>query len=95
MGHGGGAAGRHFGVALNIERPAFNCPKSANPAAPIAAQTPRRDAAKGTADIVTLCSFPMQGNKPACTGETLLGGGAADGGDTRAGGKHYDKKRGR
>ena len=79
--------------ALNTERPAFNCSKSADPAPPITTQTPRRDTAKGTADIVTLCSFPIQGDKPASTEGTLRGGGAAGGGDTREGGRQCDKKR--
>ena len=96
MGHGGLLAVMERGAlawALNniTERPAF---KSANPTPPITMQTPRRDAAKGISDIVTLCLFPMQGGKSASTEGTLRGGGAAGGGDTRAGGGGAATRRG-
>ena len=95
-GHGGLLAVMERGAlawALNniTERPAF---KSANPTPPITMQTPRRDAAKGISDIVTLCLFPMQGGKSASTEGTLRGGGAAGGGDTRAGGGGTATRRG-
>ena len=81
--------------ALSIKRPAFNYPKSAYRTPPITKQTTRRDAAKATSDIVTLCSFPMPGDKPASTEGTLLGGGAAGGRDTRAGGEALRREMGR
>ena len=96
MGHGGllvALQGGALAWALNTELPAFNYLNSANPTPRITTQTPRRDAAKGTADIVTICSFSMQGSELARTGGTLRAGEQqAVGTPGRGGDGHCDKK---
>ena len=83
----GVAGGRHFDLDVEYRTACLQLPQVRQSNPPTTTQTPRRGAAKGSAEVATLCSFPMQGKKSASAEGALRGGGAAGGGDTGAGGE--------
>ena len=88
-----GAAARHFSLGVEYRTACLQLSQVRQSNPPTTTQTPQRDTAKGTTDVVTICSFPMQGDKPASTEGTYRAGEQQAVGTPGQGGRHCDKKR--